>query len=103
DPKDSRRNKQLTDRDHTSTLVTGLSGSGTKYQVDQTQSTLFEMLDLDQNKGKSSSKVEPDFEPLKLITFGEIQALLGDSEDELKNDSDDKIYEAGEEMDEEIQ
>nr|GEV49962.1 protein kinase superfamily protein [Tanacetum cinerariifolium] len=47
--------------------------------------------------------MEPDSEPLKLKTFSEIQALLGDYEDELKDDSDEEIYEAEEEMDEEIQ
>ncbi|GJV71700.1 hypothetical protein Tco_1491695 [Tanacetum coccineum] len=74
----------------------------TKYQVDQTQSTRFEVSDPDHNKGKTSSEVEPDTEPLLLTTFGEIQALL-DSEDELNDESNEEMYEAKEEMDYEIQ
>nr|GEW02143.1 hypothetical protein [Tanacetum cinerariifolium] len=54
------------------------------------------------NKGKTSSEVESNYEPLKLTTFGEIKALLGESEDELKDDSDEYIIEAGEEMEEEF-
>ncbi|GJT24961.1 hypothetical protein Tco_0894898 [Tanacetum coccineum] len=76
DPKDSGRNKQLTDRDHISILVTDLSGDDTKYQ--------------------------PDTKPLILTTVGDIQALLGDFEDELKDDSDEEMLEAGEELDEEF-
>nr|GEW78506.1 hypothetical protein [Tanacetum cinerariifolium] len=60
DPKDSGSNIQLTDRDQPSTLVTDLSGVGTKYQVDQTQSIRFEVSDPNHNKGKNSSKAEPD-------------------------------------------
>ncbi|GJU69360.1 hypothetical protein Tco_1255619 [Tanacetum coccineum] len=102
DPKFSRRNIQLTDIDHTSNLVTVLSGVSTKYQMDQTQSTRFEVSDPDQNKGNTSFEVEPDSEPLILTTFGDIQALL-DSEDELKDESNEEMYEAKKEMDYEIQ
>ncbi|GKB71269.1 hypothetical protein Tco_0932681 [Tanacetum coccineum] len=38
-----------------------------------------------------------------LATIADIQALLGSSDDELKEDSDDDVFEAGEEMDEDIQ
>nr|GEV71852.1 helitron helicase-like domain-containing protein [Tanacetum cinerariifolium] len=38
-----------------------------------------------------------------LTTVANIQALLGDSEDELKDESDDEVFEAEEEMDEDIQ
>ncbi|GJW48791.1 hypothetical protein Tco_0080437 [Tanacetum coccineum] len=51
----------------------------------------------------SALKVDPDTEPLLLTTFGEIQALLEDYEEELKDESDEEMFEAGEEMDEEIQ
>ncbi|GJY94859.1 hypothetical protein Tco_0511220 [Tanacetum coccineum] len=44
-----------------------------------------------------------DCEPLKLTTMADIQALLINSEDELKEASDDDVFEAGEEMDEDIQ
>ncbi|GKB24048.1 hypothetical protein Tco_0863449 [Tanacetum coccineum] len=57
-------------------MVTGFVGAGTKYQVDQTQSTRLEVSDPDDNKGKTSSEVEPDIEPLILYTFGEIRDLL---------------------------
>nr|GEY62011.1 retrovirus-related Pol polyprotein from transposon TNT 1-94 [Tanacetum cinerariifolium] len=60
DPKDVRRNIQLTDIDYTSTLVTDLSRLALK----------------------------PDTKPLILTTVGDIQALLGDFKDELKDDSD---------------
>ncbi|GKA65385.1 hypothetical protein Tco_0765092 [Tanacetum coccineum] len=45
DPKDSWSNIQLIDEGLPSTLVTGQSGADTKYQVDKTQSTLFEVSD----------------------------------------------------------
>ncbi|GJT42209.1 hypothetical protein Tco_0950924 [Tanacetum coccineum] len=83
-------------------MITDLLGADTKYQVDQTQSTRFEVSDLDQNKCKTSFEVEPDTEPLILTTFGNIQALL-DSEDELNDESNEEMYEAKEEMDYEIQ
>nr|GEW52431.1 retrovirus-related Pol polyprotein from transposon TNT 1-94 [Tanacetum cinerariifolium] len=56
--------------------------------------------DPNQNKGKTSSKVEPDNKPMILQTFGDFQALL-DSKEELKDESDEEIYEAREEMDKE--
>ncbi|GJV51343.1 hypothetical protein Tco_1447084 [Tanacetum coccineum] len=82
--------------------LVNIVGADTKYQVDQTQSTRFEVSDLDQNKCKTSFEVEPDTEPLILTTFGNIQALL-DSEDELNDESNEEMYEAKEEMDYEIQ
>nr|GEX53854.1 hypothetical protein [Tanacetum cinerariifolium] len=59
--------------------------------------------DLDHNKGKTSSEVEPDIEPFIPQTFGEIQALLEYYEEELKDTSDEEMYEAREEMDNETQ
>ncbi|GKE13777.1 hypothetical protein Tco_1421354, partial [Tanacetum coccineum] len=50
------------------------------------------------DEGETFFEVKPDTEPLKLTNFGEIQALLGDSEDELRYDSDEEVYEAGEEI-----
>ncbi|GJZ22563.1 hypothetical protein Tco_0559602, partial [Tanacetum coccineum] len=67
-----------------------------------TQSNGF-VLDPDHNKGKTSHEVEPDADTIILTTVADIQALLIDSEDELKDDSDDDVFEAGEEMDEDIQ
>ncbi|GJT78619.1 hypothetical protein Tco_1045344 [Tanacetum coccineum] len=92
DAKDPGGNKQ----------PTGIGSPTTHPNEDQTQSTRFEVSDPDQNKGKTSSKVELDSKPMKLITFGEIQALFGDPKDELKDDNDEEIYEDGEEMDKEI-
>ncbi|GJX63520.1 hypothetical protein Tco_0296420 [Tanacetum coccineum] len=84
-------------------LVTVLSRTNAKYQVDQTQSTRFEVSVPDQHQSKTSFEVELDFEPLKLTTIADIQALLGASDDDLKEDSEDDVFEAGEEMDEYIQ
>ncbi|GJW73078.1 hypothetical protein Tco_0132448, partial [Tanacetum coccineum] len=71
DPKDSRSNIQLIDMGLPSTLVTDESGANTNYQ------------------------------PPLLQTFGDYQALLEDSEDDLKDLSDEEMYEAGEEIDDE--
>ncbi|GJT94200.1 hypothetical protein Tco_1083045 [Tanacetum coccineum] len=81
--KDSRSVTQLADRGQPKALVTDPSGADTKYQT--------------------SSEVELDSKPLILITVADIQALLIDSEDDLKDDSDDDVFKAGEEMDEDIQ
>ncbi|GJW90017.1 hypothetical protein Tco_0167570 [Tanacetum coccineum] len=42
------------------------------------------------DEGKTSSEVEPDTETLLLTIVADIQSLLGDSDDELKYDSDDE-------------
>nr|GEU55971.1 copia protein [Tanacetum cinerariifolium] len=73
--------------------------AGTKYQVDLTQYSRFEMSDPDHNKGKTSSEVELNIEPLILQIFGEIKSLLEDSEEDLEDVSDEKMYEVGEEVD----
>ncbi|GKG43885.1 hypothetical protein Tco_0482978, partial [Tanacetum coccineum] len=73
-----------------------------KYQVDHTQSTRFKVSVPNQYQVKTSSKVEPD-KTLLLTTIAEIQPLLIDSEDDLKEDSEEDVFEAGKEMDEEIQ
>ncbi|GJR78264.1 hypothetical protein Tco_0149049 [Tanacetum coccineum] len=48
-------------------------------------------------------EVEPDTETLLLTIVADNQALLEDFEEELKDASDDDVFEAGEEMDEDIQ
>ncbi|GJW91145.1 hypothetical protein Tco_0168698 [Tanacetum coccineum] len=73
-PKDSERLKPLTDRISFTPLVTALSWTYAEYQVDKTQSTRFKVSVPDQNKSKTSSKV-----------------------------NDDDVFEAGDEMDEDIQ
>ncbi|GJS75220.1 hypothetical protein Tco_0725101 [Tanacetum coccineum] len=97
-PKDSGRNTQLADRGQPKALVTNISGTDTKNQADKTQSTRFEVSDPDHNKGKTSSKVDPDTDTLILTTVGDIQALLRDSKDEPKDDIDEEMLEAGEEI-----
>ncbi|GJW59970.1 hypothetical protein Tco_0109305 [Tanacetum coccineum] len=72
--------------------VTAFSRADAKDQVDQTQSTGFEVSVLDQNKGKTSSKVEPDTQTLLLTTTDDVQALLL-SNDDLVEESDD-VFEA---------
>ncbi|GJX88276.1 retrovirus-related pol polyprotein from transposon TNT 1-94 [Tanacetum coccineum] len=103
DPKDLKRLKPLTDRDSSTPLITTLLGTDAEYHVDTTQSTRFEVSVPNQNKGKTSSKVESDTETLLFTTFADIQALLEDSEEELKDASDDDVFEAREEIYEDIQ
>nr|GEU31724.1 retrovirus-related Pol polyprotein from transposon TNT 1-94 [Tanacetum cinerariifolium] len=86
--KDSERFKPLVDMESSTLPITALSRTDAEYQMDQTQSTRFEVSVPDQNKGKSSSKMELDTQTLLLTTIADIQALLVDSEDELQVDSD---------------
>ncbi|GJY61583.1 retrovirus-related pol polyprotein from transposon TNT 1-94 [Tanacetum coccineum] len=81
--KDSERLKPLIDMESLTPPVTVLSGTDVEYET--------------------YSEVELDFEPLKLITTVDIQALFGTSNDDLKEDSEDDVSEVEEEMDEDIQ
>ncbi|GJV29053.1 hypothetical protein Tco_1385501 [Tanacetum coccineum] len=90
DPKDLGSSKQLTNRDHTLTLGTDQSRANTEYYIDKTQTTQFEVSDPDHHKVKTSSEVELDTDTMILTTIADIQALLGDSEDELKDENDDE-------------
>nr|GEY03908.1 retrotransposon Orf1 [Tanacetum cinerariifolium] len=85
DPKDSKGNKHPVDM--------GLPAT--------TRSTRFEVSVPNQHQSKTSYEVELDSQPLVLSTIADIQALLGD--DELNVDSDEDVFEAGDEMDEDIQ
>ncbi|GKD78424.1 hypothetical protein Tco_1341045 [Tanacetum coccineum] len=76
DPKDSERIKPLIDLVLSTPPVTALSGIDAKYQLDSG--------------------------PLILTTVVNIYALFGASDDELKEYSDDDVFEAEEEMDEDI-
>ncbi|GJR07593.1 retrovirus-related pol polyprotein from transposon TNT 1-94 [Tanacetum coccineum] len=98
--KDLERLKPLADMESLTPPVTFLSGTDVEYEVDQTQSTRFEVLVPNQHQSKTYSEVELDFEPLKLITTVDIQALFGTSNDDLKEDSEDDVSEVEEEMDE---
>ncbi|GJY06494.1 hypothetical protein Tco_0373548 [Tanacetum coccineum] len=56
----------------------------------------------DENKGETSSEVEPNTEPLQLQTFADIQAILL-SDDELDKESDEEeVLAAGDDMDEDL-
>ncbi|GKB11413.1 hypothetical protein Tco_0845336 [Tanacetum coccineum] len=99
--KDSKRLKPLTDMESQTPLV--LSWTDAEYQVDKTQSTKFKVSVPDQHQSKTSSEVDLDFEPLKLTTIVYNQALMGSSDDDLKEDSKDDVFEVGEEIDEDIQ
>ncbi|GJW31295.1 hypothetical protein Tco_0051327 [Tanacetum coccineum] len=69
--------------------------------VKSAKRTLPVVSDPDHNKGKTSYEVESDVEPLILQTFGDLQALYEDSEDDLKDLSDEEMYEVGEKIDDE--
>nr|GEY52727.1 retrovirus-related Pol polyprotein from transposon TNT 1-94 [Tanacetum cinerariifolium] len=56
-----------------------------------------------QYMNKTKAILQPDTKTMLLTTVAENQALLGDSKDELKDDSENEVFEAGEEMDEDIQ
>ncbi|GJY11413.1 hypothetical protein Tco_0379598 [Tanacetum coccineum] len=115
DPKDSRRNVQPTDKGLPSTVSNegtvkttslpeeplGDKGSeGSKRSVDMKpiNSTVADL----SGTGEISSEVEPDIQTLQLNTFAYIQAFLL-SKDELAQESDDDVLEAGEDMDEDTQ
>ncbi|GJR88408.1 hypothetical protein Tco_0212419 [Tanacetum coccineum] len=72
-----------------------------KYMVDQTQSTRLRYRSLRKNKGETSSEVEPNNQTLLLSTAADAQALLL-SDEELMKESEDDVFKAGDEMDEDI-
>ncbi|GJT78104.1 hypothetical protein Tco_1044829 [Tanacetum coccineum] len=87
--KDSGGNIPPADMEQIHTPVADPSRTGAKYQLDETQSTRLRYQSLTENKGKTSSEVEPDTEPLKLQTYADIQAFLL-FDDELDKDSDEE-------------
>ncbi|GJU42084.1 hypothetical protein Tco_0763371 [Tanacetum coccineum] len=91
--KDLEINKPLTDIEPSTHPVTALSGDDVEDQADQTQSTGFEVSVFYRNKVETSFKVEPDSQPLLMFN----DELVED------NDNDDDVFEAGDEMDEDIQ
>ncbi|GKA69607.1 hypothetical protein Tco_0775671 [Tanacetum coccineum] len=101
--KDSEGLKPPADMEPQNNPVTDLSGTGAKYQVDETESTRLWYRSLAENKGNTSSKVEPDIKPLQLQTFADVQAFLL-FEDEMAQESDDEeVFEAEEDMEEDTQ
>ncbi|GJS49016.1 hypothetical protein Tco_0599137 [Tanacetum coccineum] len=93
--------KPPADMELLTTHVVDPSRTDAKYQVDQTQSTRLRYRSLTKNKGETSSKVELDNQTLLLSTAADVQALLL-SDKELMEESEDDVFEAGDEMDEEI-
>ncbi|GJV48234.1 hypothetical protein Tco_1438446 [Tanacetum coccineum] len=87
--KDSGGNIPPADMEPIHPTVADLSGTGAKYQVDETQSTRLRYRSLTKNKGKTSSEVEPDTEPLQLQTFADVQVFIL-FEDELDKESDEE-------------
>ncbi|GKC86059.1 hypothetical protein Tco_1141776 [Tanacetum coccineum] len=87
--KDSEELKPSTDMEPLTNHVADPSGTHAKYQADQTQSARSRYRSLTENKGKTSSEVEPDIKALQLKTFVEIHALLL-SNDEMVQESDDE-------------
>nr|GEY63422.1 hypothetical protein [Tanacetum cinerariifolium] len=78
------------------------SGTGAKYQVDETQSTRLRYRSLTKNKGKSSSEVKPNSKTLQLNTFVKIQALLLSNDDRVQESNDEELFATGKEIDEDI-
>ncbi|GJR27593.1 retrovirus-related pol polyprotein from transposon TNT 1-94 [Tanacetum coccineum] len=74
--KDSEGLQPPADMEPITNLVVDPLGTSAKYHVDETQSTRLRYRSLTKNKGKTSSKMEPDFETLQLKTFADVQALL---------------------------
>ncbi|GKD48193.1 hypothetical protein Tco_1277169, partial [Tanacetum coccineum] len=64
--KDSGGNIPPADMEPIHTSVIDPSGTAAKYQVDQTHSTRLRQQPLTKNKGKTSSEVKPNIEPLQL-------------------------------------
>ncbi|GKA99732.1 hypothetical protein Tco_0827726 [Tanacetum coccineum] len=96
--KDSGGNMRPADMELIHPTVVDLSGTGAKYQVDQTQSTRLRHQSLPENKGKPSHEGELDTQPIVLSTYADVRAfLLSDDE------SEEDILGAGEEMNEEPQ
>ncbi|GJX79554.1 hypothetical protein Tco_0327703 [Tanacetum coccineum] len=101
--KDSEGNIPPADMEPINPTITDPSGTGAEYQVDKTQSTRLRYQTLTENKGKTSSKVDPGLQTLQFTTFADIQAYLL-SEDELNQESDEEeVFAAGDDMEEETQ
>ena len=95
-PHDSERNKQLVDRETTLTFGGAHNlGTGSKDQVDKTQSTGLEGSGPGQNEGKSSYEEEPDNLLLQIHSLADAQAALFSDDD---FHSDEEIFEAGDDM-----
>nr|GEX04822.1 retrovirus-related Pol polyprotein from transposon TNT 1-94 [Tanacetum cinerariifolium] len=95
-----RGNKPPADMEPLHTTDADLSGTGAKYQEDQTQSSKLRYQSLTKNKGEPSYEGEPDTQPM-LLTYVDVRAILL-SEDEAQ-ESNKEVLAAGDDMDEDPQ
>ncbi|GJT03666.1 hypothetical protein Tco_0838128 [Tanacetum coccineum] len=86
--KDSEGLKPPVDMEPPTNPVADYSGTGAKYQVDETQSIILRCRSLTENKGNTSSEVEPDSETLKLKTFVDVPDLLLFDDEMVQENSD---------------
>ncbi|GJY50705.1 hypothetical protein Tco_0441552 [Tanacetum coccineum] len=112
DAKDPKRNKQLTgiglpfthpdEGNRKSHLLpegttTDFKDSGRNIQLTDTGLPSTMVSNPDHNKGKTSSEVKPDIQA-PIQSFQDFEILMEDSEDDLKELSDEENFEAGDEM-----
>ncbi|GJW39322.1 hypothetical protein Tco_0065167 [Tanacetum coccineum] len=84
--KDSEGNISLAHMEPINPTVVDPSGTGAEYQVDETQSTRLRYQTLTENKGKTSSEVDPGLQTLQFTTVLVFQAYLL-SKDELAQET----------------
>ncbi|GJY25342.1 retrovirus-related pol polyprotein from transposon TNT 1-94 [Tanacetum coccineum] len=89
--KDSRGNIPPANMEPIHTHVADLSGTGAKYQEDQTQSSRLRYQSLTKNKGEPLYKGEPDTQPM-LLTYADVRAILL-SEDEAQESDEEEQHE----------
>nr|GEV64300.1 hypothetical protein [Tanacetum cinerariifolium] len=94
--KDSGGNKPPDDMETQNFTDADLSGTATKYQEDQTQSSRLRYQSLIKNEGEPSYEGESDTQP-KLLTYVDVQAILLFEDPAQQSEED--ILGAGEEMD----
>ncbi|GJU50444.1 hypothetical protein Tco_1219999, partial [Tanacetum coccineum] len=92
-PKIQRETYNSLLRDYILYLMRALTAQSLCLKVDQTQSTRLRYWSLTKNKGKTSSKEEPNTQTLLLTTVADVRALLL-SDDELVEESNDDVFEA---------
>nr|GEZ60651.1 hypothetical protein [Tanacetum cinerariifolium] len=112
DPKDSGGNDQPVDKGLPSTVLDEGTGKTTPLSEgpceDKDLERLKPLTDMESqtspvtNFSRTSSEVKPDTQTLLLTTTADVQALLL-SDDELDEESDNDVFEAGDEMNEGIQ
>nr|GEU85338.1 hypothetical protein [Tanacetum cinerariifolium] len=98
--KDSKGNKPPDDTKPINHTVVDPLGTGTEYQVDETQSTRMRYQILTDNNGKTYFKVDLNLKILQLTTLADNQVYLL-YEDKLAQESDEEeVFAAGDDMEE---